>query len=251
MARRLSIVLLVLVLSALPATGSPAASVIGAAPPDLTARVEAAATDALKTRFPARAGGLAVEVTRLQNLSDISPDRAVRVRFSASTTVPRGRVQATVESQGQSGSWAAAGRALLYVAHYDSVMVPAETLRADAELAADAVAPAWMEVTRFRGTPLRPDAYRTLQAAGAVYATRHLREGRALRSGDLRPAYAVTRGQAVTIQYHRPRFTLTLRGTAREAGHTGEAIRVYVSDTGATYRARITGPAAARWVETL
>jgi len=251
MARCASILLLALLLSALPAAGSPVASVIGTPPPDLSARVEAAATEALTARFPAMAQRLAVEVTRLQHLSDIPPDRAMQVQFSSSTTVPRGRVQVTVESRAGEGPWAAKGRALLYVAHYDSVMVPTKTLRADAELAAGAVAPVWMDVTRFSGTPLRLATYRTLQATGPVYAVRHLREGRALRTGDLRPAYAVTRGEAVSVTYHRPLFTLTLRGTAREAGHAGDVIRVYVSDTKATYRARVTGPATARWVETL
>ncbi|NBC01730.1 MAG: flagellar basal body P-ring formation protein FlgA [Bacteroidetes bacterium] len=251
MARCASIPLLVLLLSALPAAGSPAASVIGTPPPDLSARVEAAAAEALTARFPAMAQRLAVEVTRLHQLPDIPSDRALRVQFSSSTTVPRGRVQATVESRASDAAWAAAGRALLYVAHYDSVMVPTETLRADDALAAGAVAPVWMDVTRFSGTPLRLATYRTLQATGPVYAARHLREGRALRTGDLRPAYTVLRGQAVTMTYHRPLFTLTLRGTAREAGHTGDVIRVYVADTKATYRARITGAAVARWVETL
>jgi len=251
MTRPASILLLALLLSALPAVGSSAASVIGTAPPDLNARVEAAAAEALATLFPEIAQRLAVEVTRLQHLSDIPPDRAVQVQFSSLRTVPRGRVQATVESRASDGAWAAEGRALLYVAHYDSVMVPTETLRADDELAAGAVAPVWMDVTRFSGTPLRLATYRTLQATGPVYAERHLREGRALRTGDLRPAYAVTRGEAVNIRYHRPLFTLTLRGTAREAGHTGDVIRVYVSDTKATYRVRVTGPATAHWVETL
>ncbi|NBB86261.1 MAG: flagellar basal body P-ring formation protein FlgA [Bacteroidetes bacterium] len=251
MARCASIPLLVLLLSALPAAGSPAASVIGTPPPDLSARVEAAAVEALTARFPATAPRLAVEVTRLQHLSDIPPERAVRVQFSSSTTVPRGRVQAAVESRVGEAAWAAEGRALLYVAHYDSVMVPTETLRADDELAAGAVVPVWMEVTRFSGTPLRAANFRALQTEGRLYAARHLRADRALRTGDLRPAYAVTRGEAVHIRYHRPLFTLTLRGTAREAGHAGDVIRVYVPDTKATYRARVTGPATARWVETL
>lgn len=251
MARYAALLLIMLLLSALPAGGSPAASVIGIPPADLNARVEAAATEALEALFPTAAERLTVEVTRLQNMSVIPSGATVRVRFASSTTVPRGRVQATVESRASDAAWAAEGRALLYVAHYDSVMVPTATLRADDELSTGAVTPVWIDVTRFSGTPLRLDAYRTLQATGPVYAARHLREGRALRSGDLRRAYAVTRGEAVNIQYHRPLFTLTLRGTAREAGHTGEVIRVYVPDTKATYRARLTGPAAARWVETL
>ena len=230
---------------------SPAGAVIGTPGPDLNERVQMAATQALADAFPGVAHRLTVDVLRLPTAEPLPADHDVRVHLTRTGDVPRGRVQVQIDAQPAEGPRQPLGRALLFVAHFDSVMVSTETLQADDELSDGAVVPAWMDITRFSGTPLRAADFRALQTEGPLYATRYLRADRSLRVGDLRPAYAVTRGEAVNIQYHRPLFTLTLRGTAREAGHTGEVIRVYVPDTKTTYRARLTGPAAARWVETL
>ena len=229
----------------------PADAVIGTAGPDLNERVQTAATQALADAFPEIAHRLTVDVLRLPNTEPLPTDHAVRVHLTRTNGVPRGRVQAEIEARPADGPRQSLGRALLQVAHFDSVMVPLETLRADDAVASDAVVARWVDVTRFSGTPLRAADYRALQREGRLYAARYLRADRTLRAGDLRPAHLVTRGDAVNLQYRRPQFTLTLRGTARDHGYADDIIRVYVPDTGTMYRARITGPGAAAWVETL
>ena len=86
---------------------------------------------------------------------------------------------------------------------------------------------------------------------GPLFATRHLREGRTLRRGDLRAAFTADIGDAVTMRYRRGGLALDLRGQAREAGHVGDAIRLHVPDTNTTYRARLTAAGEADWIETL
>jgi flagella basal body P-ring formation protein FlgA len=142
-----------------------------------------------------------------------------------------------------------AGRATLYVAHFDSVAAAARPLaRGDTVAAAD-LAPAWVETTRFRGEPLRWADARAL-AAGAT-ARRALGAGEPVRAGDLVAPLAVETGGPVEIRYRRGGLALALRGQARERGAVGAAVRVYCPDTRATYRVRLLAPGVGEWLETL
>ncbi len=220
-----------------PAWGQPAES--------LPQRIQAAAGEALATRYPDDAHRFRVRIRRLDQGLEAA-DATLRIALPAAQDVPRGLTQTPVYVGGQKTGWA-----LLYVAHYDSVAVPQADLRAGDALTPDQVETAWIETTRFRGEPLRAADLRALSAAGPVYASRTLRAGRALRHGDLRPPYAADTGEAVEMTYQRGALTFRLRCKAREPGFAGEAIRLYAPTTDAVYRARLTEAGRAEWIETL
>ncbi len=218
---------------------------------DVEQQVQEAAAQAVAEAFPEVAHRLKVEVGRISSQLRGGNTGTLQVDISGSNGIPRGRLQAPVRQRTEDGAWQDAGWALLRIAHYDSVMVPTETLRNDSEVTSNQLTSVWMETTRFSGEPLHPADWEALSTQGPTYATRHLREGRALRRGDVRPPHTVERGDSINMMYERPLFQLTLRGKARQTGFAGDDIRVYVPDTGTTYRARITGPGAATWLETL
>jgi len=203
----------------------------------------------LATRYPAEAPRLAVRVKRIEAaLDELAP---VRLVFPEDDALPRGTTQVTLLQDAGEAGWQKAGWALLYIAHYDSVMMTATTVRADAEVDPAALHVAWIETTTFRGEPLRPADWQARLHDGAVFATRILREGQALRRSDLRPAYAAEPGAVVLMRYRRRGVAFDVVCKAREAGLAGEAVRLYSTDTGNLYRARLTGPGTAEWLETL
>ena len=53
------------------------------------------------------------------------------------------------------------------------------------------------------------------------------------------------------MRFERSGLHLNLTCKARETGHVDDEIRLYSADTGKTYRARLTAPGAATWIETL
>ena len=53
------------------------------------------------------------------------------------------------------------------------------------------------------------------------------------------------------MRFERSGLHLNLTCKARETGHVDDEIRLYSTDTGKTYRARLTAPGAATWIETL
>lgn len=211
--------------------------------PDDAARIRTAAEQALAARFPDAATRVEVRVRRLGVALDGA--EAVAVDFAGSS-LPRGTTQATIRAGGQT-----LGRVLLYVAHFDSVIVARQDMARDEEVSPETLAAAWIETTTFSGEPLTPHAFRSLVAEGAVFAARTLREGRPLRPTDLRLAFAAEPGQAVTMRYRRGPLALDIACTARQAGFPGEAIRLYAPATRRTYRARLTGAGTATWLETL
>ena len=234
-----------------PSTGQ-GASVEGT--DDGTAGVEAAiaeaATTLLTDRFSVTPRQVKVEVTRLAGEA-ASIDREVQVDTSSPLrNRPRGRMQVNVQER-TGTSWADRGWALLDVAYYDSVAVIETTVGSDDAVDTDDLALTWMETTRFHGTPLRADDLRELKEQDSLYATRRLTEGSTLRSGDLRSSYAAETGSTVVMHYERGAVNLELRCTARQSGFVGDTVRLYSPDTQTTYRARLTGPRTAEWIETL
>lgn len=231
--------LLVLLLAAAPAARGQAA-------------VRTAAEAVLAARFPADVHRLNVRVTRTSEEVAALPAAApLRVEFPAEAAAPRGRTQVDVLTGSDADGWRRAGWALLDVAHFDSVVVAARRVAGDEAVPEDALTVAWTETTSFRGTPLRPADLRALEAAGGPVAARLLRPGRPLRTSDLRPPWAADTGAAVELGYTRGGLALRLSTKAREPGAVGDVIRVYSPDTQATYRARLTAPGAATWIETL
>ncbi|QXD16014.1 flagellar basal body P-ring formation chaperone FlgA [Rhodocaloribacter litoris] len=222
---------------------------VAAGEPDtLRERLQAAAETLLADRFPEDAPRLRVRVLRTGG--EIDPEAALRLRLPAGDGLPRAHIQVDVlgTENGQGGL--KTGWALLYIAHFDSVVVARHDLEAGAPVTPGDVSTAWMEVTRFRGEPLRARDFRALARDGA-FAARMLRAGRALRKDDLRPPLAADTGEAVLMHYRRGSISLRLTCKAREPGLVGDIIRLYFPDAEVTYRARLTGPGTAEWIETL
>ena len=214
-----------------------------------TVRVRALAERVLAERYPDDAHRLDVRVRRVE--ATFEAKAALRLDFPAEDEVPRGTTQVKLFTGSDASGWQKAGWALLYVARFDSVVIARTTVPSGDEVSLGDASIAWMETTAFRGEPLRPDDLRALTQEGALFATRSLGEGRVLRRGDLRPAYAAETGATVMMRYRRGRLQFDLSCKARQAGHLDDAICLYSSETGKTYRARLTGPGAAEWIETL
>lgn len=206
-----------------------------------------AATSMLAERYPTEVHRLEVRLVRSGGEVTAGP---LRLEFPATGTLPKAHTQVDVLTETQSG-WQKSGWALLYVAHFDSVVVAGARLGLNAEVQPEQLYVAWMETTRFRGAPLRPADFRVLAETGPLFATRTVRDGTALRTTDLRPPYAADTGDTVLMQYQRAGMTLELTCKAREKGMNGDEIRLFSPDTGQTYRARLTGPGTAAWTETL
>jgi flagellar basal body P-ring formation protein FlgA len=210
----------------------------------LQSQIQRAAEASLRQAFPEQATHLEVRVTRM---SDGLPlEEALEIVWPSAAGIPKARVQANVALAGSKVGWA-----LLYVAHYDSVVVSRNRLDMDAELSEGDLTVSWMETTRFHGTPLLARDLRAMRRQGAVYAARLIQADRALRSSDLRPAYAADTGDLVLMDYNRGIVRLRLSCKAREPGAVGDTIRLYAPDTDTNYRARLTAPGQAEWLETL
>ena len=212
-------------------------------------RVRALAEQVLTEHYPDEAHRLELRVKRVE--ATFEAEAGLRLDFPAKDQWPRGTTQVKLFTGSDAAGWQKAGWALLYVAHFDSVVVARATMPSGDEVILEEASIAWMETTTFRGAPLRPDELRALIQEGALFATRTIREGRVLRHADVRRAYAADTGTAVMMHYQRGSLTFDLMCKARQAGHLDEAIRLYSSETGKTYRARLTGPGTAEWIETL
>lgn len=216
----------------------------GQAAPDYSTAVEQLAEHQLMQQYGGSIEGVQVRARRLRGIEG----EPTQVRFPPAREVPRGTVQVRVSSQaeGEDEGWA-----LLYIAHFDSVMVAQRAVPSRSEIADGDVVPAWIETTRFRGEPLRSSDFRAMQRTAPVIAARLLHDGRALRSDDVREPYAADTGEAVLMQYGRDGIHLSIACTAREPGFVGDTVRLYSSSTKAMYRARLTGNGTAEWIETL
>ena len=220
---------------------------IGAGSPD-PSPVASAAAALLAERFPEDAPRLDVRVLRT---SAGLPTTDVRLVLPAGGALPKGRTQVDVLTRTSGAGWRETGWALLYVAHFDSVVMARTALSRDEAVAPEDVSVAWVETTTFRGEPLRAGAFRRLLADGAVFANRRIPAGRPLRRGDLRLPLAADTGEAVVMRYRRGPVRLEVACQARERGRPGETIRLYCPDTRTNYQAQLTGPGAADWVQTL
>jgi len=211
-----------------------------------TVSLQSVAERALAVRFPDDAERLRVRVLRTSGAVDLSVP--LRIDLPATAAVPRGHTQVDVLAETPAG-WQKTGWALLYVAHFDSVVVAQRSLGRDEPIHPTDLGAVWTETTTFHGDPLRTADLRAL--GGDLRTTRALRSGRPLRHGDLRPPYAADTGEAVTMHYQRGPLTLTVACRAREPGHVGDVVRLYAPSTDATYRARLVASGEAEWVATL
>lgn len=209
--------------------------------------VRAAVETLFEERFPEVSDRLAVRVVRLGN--SVESASGLRVRLNHSDSVPRGHTQVRLVALNEN-AWSEAGWALLYVAHFDSVGMALSDVSQGGAVTEEDVTFAWVETTKFRGEPLRPDDFRALRS-DELFAHRPLRSGETIRMSDLRPAYLADTGQSITMTYSRNGIELKLTCQAREPGFLGDVIRAYSSDTKSTYKVVLTGPGSAIWKSTL
>ena len=213
------------------------------------AAVQRAAEQLMASRHPESARHLDVRVRRVRG--SIDSTARLKLELLNRGTVPEGLTRARVRTKGSSGGWRDAGWAMLRVARYDSVLTTHGRIKQGASIGPDDVERAWMNVTDLHGEPLRASEFRGQQEQGPLVADRHLRPERVLRTGDVRPPYAVGPGTDTDMYYRRGRVTFRLSCTVREPGFVEEVVRVYCSDTRKTYQARVQTEEAVRWVKTL
>ena len=212
-------------------------------------RIAEAATTLLASRYPDVAHRLSVRVIRASG--SIDAESPVRLSWAEALEIPKGYVQAQVEQQVGTEQWEMAGRATLYISHFDSVAVSLKSFGPDEPVQPSDFQFAWIETTKFRGRPLTTAQFAIMETQGSMFTDRFLRPDRALRVSDLRPAYAAETGQSVTMAYSRAGISLTLLTKARRPGFEGDVIKLFSSVTNKTYRARLTAPGEAEWIETL
>lgn len=217
-------------------------------PQDEEAQIRAAAEDLLAARFPEFAPRLEVRVQRTSVA--LEAPAPLRLLFPEAAAVPRGHTQVDVQAQMEAGGWQKVGWALLYVAHFDSLVAMQRRVEPGEAVTDADITTIWIETTTFHGEPMRAATFQRLLHASPLYASQLLRAGRTLRHDDLRPPYAADTGETVEMHYRRGPILLRLPCKAREPGFKGDVIRLYAPTTSATYRARLTGPGQAEWIET-
>lgn len=223
----------------------------------LADRIRQAALRQLADQFPTSARRFEIRVDQIQ--SERHTADSVRIVLGSASRVPRARHQVDLEvrvsdradDRARGSSWRAAGWALLYVSHYDSVLVAGEHLSGGTAVSSDVLDAAWMEVTEARGLPLTTEAYRRAREEDRTILKRSVREGSLLQESDLRGAFAADVGDPLTLRYERGPVRATLDCKAREPGAQGEVIRVYCGSTRSMYRARLTDAGSARWLNTI
>ncbi|MFQ5572229.1 MAG: flagella basal body P-ring formation protein FlgA, partial [Rhodothermales bacterium] len=177
-------------------------------------RIKRLAEQELAMQFPDAARRLEVRVKRVSR--DFGEATSLRLSFTAGEGLPRGTTQVTVFGGSDRAGWEKAGWALLYVAHYDSVLVARAAFRVGEEVQTENAAVTWMETTPLR-EPLRPEDWLAYSESGPVYAARSIREGQVLRRSDVRAAYAAEPGETIVMGYRRGGLFFELLCKAREA----------------------------------
>ena len=214
--------------------------------PDAEDAVVAAAEKEMQSTYPEFAPRLEFSLLR----GNAEPcTTALRVEFRE-RGVPRGHTQAQVFCR-TSGGWESAGTAMLHVSHFDSVAIPLRDIERLSTISDTDISSAWIDVTRFNGTPLSIHEARRQVASDGAVAERTLRAGEPLRRRDIRPPLAADTGDAVKVEYARHGLRLELKGKARGRGSVDDEIRVYVPETESTYRVRLVAPGRAVWLKTL
>lgn len=213
------------------------------------ARIRQTTREHLTRQYSVTDAQIKIRVDQLR--AQLPPRQPIRVQLSNRWEVPRGRTRATILTQHADDGWKKSGWALLYVAHYDSVVVSSRPLRPDEEITPDDVDPAWVDVTRLREQPLTPDHYRTLRAKDHCFSRQYIREGEIIRQSATRRPYAARSGDLVMMIYERSGIAAHLRCKARQSGFVGDIVRIACPSTGSLYRAKLTEEGTAEWVETL
>lgn len=215
---------------------------------DLHERISKTAEADLFSRYEKAQSAFEVRVVRTGG--DI-PDRgSIELIWPERINVPRALLRVNIHSRDPLANHYT-GWALLYIAHFDSVLVLNHSAKNNDPINDSDLSTIWAETTRFHGTPLTPHYYRKLKASGNVYANRFISENRILKDKDLRNAYDVETGQQVIMTYLRNGITLELSCKSRNKGYKGDTIKLFSPDTQQMYKARVLGSQKAIWIETL
>ena len=215
---------------------------------DLHARITEAAETVLSNRYTLPDTHLEVRVVRTGG--DIGESGPLELFWPDRPEVPKALLRVNIHSQvGHSNRQE--GWALLYIAHFDSVLVANRSIKNSEGVLESDVSTIWAETTRFHGNPLSPESFRQLAKQGDIYSNRYLSEKKILKENDLRNAYDVDTGQQVIMHYNRNGISLELTCKSRNRGFKGDLIKLFSPDTQHTYKARITASQTATWVETL
>ena len=215
---------------------------------NLHERIAKVAESMLSDRYAQSIATLEVRVMRTGG--EIEHTGLLELTWPNQPEIPRALLRVEVRSKDALAN-ESIGWALLYVAHYDSVLVLNRSIKNDERVLDSYLSTVWTETTRFHGAPLTSLYYRQLTASGDVFANRYIKENRVLKESDLRNAFDVETGQQVIMTYIRDGITLELSCKSRNRGYIGDIIKLYSSDTKHMYKARITGPQTAIWAETL
>lgn len=191
----------------------------------------------------ADASKIEVEVLRISGIEEDAEPVSIELTGDA---IPRARAQVRVIHETDAGT--TTGWALLNVIHFDSVAVTSSAVTAGTSLSMSDLMFEWMDVTAFRGRPLLKADLDDLPE-GAIWS-RAVAERRPVRLTDVRLPFAAEAGDTILMDYTRSGLRFRLSCRARESGSVGDVIRLYSPETRATYRARLTAPGSAVWIET-
>ena len=204
-----------------------------------------AVTSLLQNRYPHRQNNLQVRLVRTGG--DINLENTFEVLLPATNKIPRALQRIEVRHADQNKN----GWALVYVAHFDSVLAANRPLKNDEQIDIHDLDVLWTETTRFHGEPLKPAMMRKMFARGLVFASRYVAGDKILKERDLRNAFDITTGQSVTMLYQQRGVKLSFTCKSRNQGFIGDLIKLYSPDTQLMYKAKIIRPGVASWVETL
>jgi len=159
--------------------------------------------------------------------------RAAQVNYFASS----GRFDVTFDLPGRSVS---AGAARYSGTALETVQVP---VMARALARGETVKAGDVLIERRPKAGLRDEFSAPAVEPVGLAARRALRPGQTLRMADLMKPEIVQRNEAVTLVYEVPGLTLTVRGTALEAGAEGDVINVMNIQSKRTVQGTVAGPA--------
>lgn len=215
---------------------------------DLHERIAETAESILISRYADSGAHMEVRVVRTGG--QIENTNHLEVIWPQKPDIPRALLRVEVKSTDVLKN-SYEGWALLYVAHFDSVMVLDRSIKNDEAVEASDLSTVWTEITRFHGSPMTPDVYRRMASKGDIFANRYVAENRILKATDLRNSYDVHTGQQVFMSYERRGIVLELSCKSRNKGFEGDIVKLFSPDTQQMYRARVTGLQRASWIETL
>lgn len=212
-------------------------------------RIHQTAVDQIVGDYSLTPGTISVRVDQVD--AALRKNDELRLEFSNHWETPRGRVQADILSKTSGNRWTKNGWALLYVSHYDSVVVSRSTFRPDDKLGRDEIKHIRTNVTKLRNEPLTSEQFRSQCTNEPCFVRQYIREGDLIRRDAIRHRYAAKAGEMVEMLYRRHGISANLQCRARQSGYVGDVVRISCSSTGSIYRVELTDDGTAEWRETL